>query len=101
MAEDKKIQPHHRWWTIWEQDGRTYAEPHQTIAPAKARDLHREHLEFRWATGLDRPSVSPRWFINEDNLSKQTSDGAWGDLPSERAYTYAIEQGWPISQAPR
>lgn len=55
-------EPHYTWWRAWDNDGRTYGIPHDTISPQDARRLHAGHSRFGWAEGKDRAYVSPLMF---------------------------------------
>jgi hypothetical protein len=81
---ERPTQPHYRWWRIWEDDGRSYAIPHDTISPQDARRLHAGHRQFGWAEGKHRPYVSALTFHNLEGGTQTIQPDGYGYTPKAR-----------------
>jgi len=75
--------PHYTWWRIWEEDGKDYAIPHDTMSPQDARRLHSGHSLFGWAETKARAHVSPLTF-HSDEGAKTIAPAAYNYLPQPR-----------------
>lgn len=75
------------WWLTWhDDDRRLWAERFTSGDPAEAKQRHRDHLDFGWASGLHAPGVSPLTFTDENKQPTQVAGGTERNSEPDRTY---------------
>lgn len=73
-----EFQPFYLWWREWTVNGQYWAQSFRSLVPQDARTRHNRDTEFRWATNLTKPSVSPLMFVNRHETTT-IQPARWGD----------------------